>query len=165
MSRKSHLAKQREKSEVNKPVPSRVSKAAIEQIVEERIAAAITVSEHRSGPLPDAAELKRYDEISPGFANEILQMAKKNQDYLIERDREEKAMQKNFADKHQALFGRGQICGTIVAVGALIAGTVIALNGAPTAGASVVGATMAILVGAFAFDKWHSAGDNGRSEK
>lgn len=163
MSRKSQLTKQRE-SEPRGSIPVEAIQATLNHLVEEKFAA-ILYSESRSGPLPDAAELKRYDEISPGLASQIMEMAQKNQDYIIEIGRSEREMQKVFLEKHQALFGRGQICGTIVAVGALIAGTVIALNGAPTAGASVVGATMAILVRAFAFDKWNSNGDAPKVEK
>lgn len=39
------------------------------------------VSTHRSGPLPDAEELARYEKITPGFAKEILEMAKSSQAY------------------------------------------------------------------------------------
>ncbi|HIE5440285.1 TPA: DUF2335 domain-containing protein [Serratia marcescens] len=39
------------------------------------------VSTHRSGPLPDAEELARYEKIAPGMAQEILEMAKSAQGY------------------------------------------------------------------------------------
>lgn len=39
------------------------------------------VSHTRSGPLPDAEELSRYERVSPGFAREILEMAKKEQEH------------------------------------------------------------------------------------
>ena len=37
------------------------------------------VTHTRSGPLPDPDELARYEKISPGFALEILEMAKSEQ--------------------------------------------------------------------------------------
>lgn len=39
------------------------------------------ISTHRSGPLPDAEELSRYESVSPGFAKEILEMAKSEQSF------------------------------------------------------------------------------------
>lgn len=39
------------------------------------------VSHHRSGPLPDSDELARYEKISPGFAREIMEMAKSEQKF------------------------------------------------------------------------------------
>ncbi|MDX6915668.1 DUF2335 domain-containing protein [Pectobacterium carotovorum] len=36
---------------------------------------------HRSGPLPEAEELARYDKVSPGFAREIMDMAKSAQEF------------------------------------------------------------------------------------
>lgn len=37
------------------------------------------VTHTRSGPLPDSDELARYEKVSPGFAREILEMAKSEQ--------------------------------------------------------------------------------------
>lgn len=37
------------------------------------------VSHTRSGPLPDPDELARYEKVSPGFAREIMEMAKAEQ--------------------------------------------------------------------------------------
>ncbi|MEB5837058.1 DUF2335 domain-containing protein [Pantoea dispersa] len=37
------------------------------------------VSHTRSGPLPDPDELGRYEKVSPGFAREIMEMAKAEQ--------------------------------------------------------------------------------------
>ena len=39
------------------------------------------ISTHRSGPLPEAEELARYEKVSPGFAKEIMQMAKDEQSH------------------------------------------------------------------------------------
>lgn len=39
------------------------------------------VSHTRSGPLPDPEELSRYEKVSPGFAREILEMAKSEQSH------------------------------------------------------------------------------------
>jgi len=39
------------------------------------------ISHHRSGPLPDSEELARYERISPGFAREIMEMAKDEQKF------------------------------------------------------------------------------------
>ncbi|EHN8900129.1 MULTISPECIES: DUF2335 domain-containing protein [Enterobacter cloacae complex] len=42
------------------------------------------VTHTRSGPLPDADELARYERVSPGFAREIMEMAKAEQKHRHE---------------------------------------------------------------------------------
>ncbi|MGV6264515.1 DUF2335 domain-containing protein [Escherichia coli] len=42
------------------------------------------VTHTRSGPLPDADELAKYERISPGFAREIMDMAKAEQKHRHE---------------------------------------------------------------------------------
>ncbi len=42
------------------------------------------VTHTRSGPLPDADELARYERVSPGFAREIMDMAKAEQKHRHE---------------------------------------------------------------------------------
>lgn len=45
------------------------------------------VSTHRSGPLPEAEELARYESITPGLAKEIVDMAKSAQQFRQDQGR------------------------------------------------------------------------------
>ena len=117
---------------------------------------------HYSGPLPQAEQMEHYERICPGYARELLEMAKKAQDHAQDMDKKTIEIHQNFMARHQTYFGRGQIIGGILAFSAIAAGTIFAIYGAPVTGASLIGGVMAVLAGAFAWGKWHenTSGDS-----
>jgi uncharacterized membrane protein len=64
---------------------------------------AMQVTHTRSGPLPDADELARYERVSPGFAREIMEMAKAEQKHRHEHLKKDKW-------SHLARSVRSDIC-------------------------------------------------------
>jgi uncharacterized membrane protein len=83
-----------------------------------------------SGPVPPAAELRAIDEVVPGAAERIIGMA--------ERDIAHQAMIERLAAETEARDTReGRIASVAVPVCGMATGLVIALLGAPAAGAGV----------------------------
>jgi uncharacterized membrane protein len=136
MSRKSQLTKQRR----NRPVST---EREIVQIITQQLS-------HYSGPLPQAEQLEQYERICPGYAKELLEMAKKGQDHAQEMEKKSLELHTKFSLNHQKYFGRGQIIGGVLAFSAIIAGTIFCIYGYPKTGASIIGAILTVLGGAFA---------------
>lgn len=122
------------------------------------------VIEH-SGPLPPAEELRRYEQIAPGFALEILEMAKRAQQHAHEVDRSMVQNQNEFAKQHLKYFGRGQLVGGILALAGIIGGSVAACLGHGYAGAALVGAVMTPLMIAFGWGKWMERSQGKQSQE
>jgi uncharacterized membrane protein len=97
------------------------------------------------GPLPPAAELKRYDEALPGSAHRIVTMAEKEQDIRIELARADIAN----AKAGHARMARGQWMAITIAVLGLGCALILGLNGKENAAIGVSGATLASMVIAF----------------
>ena len=114
------------------------------------------VHQRRSGPLPPPEDIERYEAISPGFAKELLEMAKSSQDHIQKMQSEDLEMQRAFAERHYRLFGIGQIFAMILGLAGITSGTLIAVmgDGDSKAGATVIGSVMAVLGGAFVWGKW-----------
>jgi hypothetical protein len=64
---------------------------------------------------------------------------------------------REFMERHQTYFGRGQMIGGILTFSAIAAGTTFAIYGAPVAGGTLIGGVMVALAGAFAWGKWHES--------
>ena len=156
MSRKSQLAK-------SQSSPKYATPQQVVSVVQQQLSL-------YSGPLPQADQLERYEQIQPGFSMEILEMAKKDQNHSIEMAKraqehsqlielESIQIQKITMARHQRLFGRGQIIGGVIALSGIVSGTVIAISGSPVTGGTIIGSIMAVLTGAFAWGKWHDSSD------
>jgi uncharacterized membrane protein len=92
-------------------------------------------AEFYRGPIPHPETLQKYDDITPGLANRIVQMAES--EAIHRREIETKIVDANCADMtayHAEVF-RGQICGLIIAVTALISGAYVAVQGYQWGGA------------------------------
>ncbi len=63
-------------------------------------------AKHFEGPLPPPEQLKQYEEVSPGFAERIVQMAEKEQDFRHRDTDRIRGMQRK-------IIGRGQVFGFI----------------------------------------------------
>lgn len=100
------------------------------------------VQYERSGPLPEAAELDRYNQVHPGLADRIVRMAEGE---AIHRRNVE-----GFSIRLEGLARILGILGAILCVGMVCAAGAYAIKqGAPTAAAAIITATVVSLVVAF----------------
>ncbi|EKY4874419.1 DUF2335 domain-containing protein [Vibrio alginolyticus] len=100
----------------------------------------VTTQTHFSGPLPPPEIMKGYEQICPGAAREILDMAKADAEHL-------RAMQKGALNGHRIESILGICSGFIIALFAITALTYAAVSGQPLT-AGVVG-SVAALAGIF----------------
>lgn len=97
----------------------------------------------KSGPLPPAEELEKYEKLLPGLADRIVKMAEKEQDHQHD-------MQKTGL-KGEIWDGRiGQILGFLIGFGALGYGSHTAIAGAEITGGFIgvggIGSLVAVFV-------------------
>ncbi|WP_127956861.1 DUF2335 domain-containing protein [Serratia microhaemolytica] len=120
----------------------------IERITEspDGVGVMMKVSRMRTGPLPDAEELARYERVTPGLAKEIVGMAKSEQNHRHEMTRRalEGAISK---DK------RGQILAFACVL--VLSGVSLAMvaSGAYWPATTVLGTTLVALVSVFHFGR------------
>jgi uncharacterized membrane protein len=101
--------------------------------------------------------MEQYERISPGYARELLEMAKSAQAHEQKMDELRFNLHKDFSLNHQKLFGKGQIIGGILSLSSIGSGTVFCIYGHAVAGGSMIGVVMAALGGAFAWGKWQES--------
>ncbi|GCE82209.1 hypothetical protein [Komagataeibacter diospyri] len=112
------------------------------------IPGATAVFQKHSGPLPPASELAAYGSVQADMPERILRMAEQNsEDERLRLQREQ--LQRFWLDM------TGRILGFLFAVGALISGIILCLNGHDWAGgsigaAAVGGTVMALITGKYA---------------
>ena len=100
---------------------------------------------YRSGPLPEAAELARYDAVVPGAADRLLSMAEREQAHRH-------GVQITVVSGEQKRQARGQFYALIIALALCAAGiTAICLH-EEKIGAAAFGA-MAVSIGAFLYER------------
>ena len=134
---------------------NQISEQRVQELVKQELRSVRREIKTFSGPIPPPDQLEEYERIQPGFAQELLEMAKTNQAHLQAIEKGAQETQRNFLEKHQVLFARGQIWGGIISLIVLGCGTYIATaGGSPEFGASIIAAVMLALGGAFAWGKW-----------
>ena len=102
-----------------------------------------------SGPLPQAAELKRYDDIQPGFAERIVAMAEKQQAHRHELEKKDIEV---FAETEREKLkqeGRGQIFAFISIVLMVLAGGFLAWLGYSGLALALTGSSLAFVIFAY----------------
>ncbi len=129
------------------PIPSNLqpqtqSVSAEKALLRERIE--LIRSEIFSGPLPKPEILQGYNNIVPGSADRIIQMAEKQADHRMFLEKTVIAGDAKRAD-------RGLICGTIVALCVLAGAVFVIYTGHDAAGIAVITADIAGLVSAFIY--------------
>lgn len=99
------------------------------------------------GPIPPAAELKRYNEIQHGFADRILKLAENEAEFRhrITQD----ALTKDFNYKI-----RGQICALTIAIIALGVAAICAISGNQWAASIIGGLDIVGLISVFIVNKF-----------
>src|SRR5205807_6828551 len=83
-----------------------------------------------SGALPDPSRLKQYEEILPGLATEIVESFKKESEHRREQERKK-------LEAEITLKRTGQVFGFVIAISAIIGGTIAASHDAPLAGGAI----------------------------
>jgi uncharacterized membrane protein len=97
-----------------------------------------------SGPLPPPEILARFDEVVPGAAARIIDMAQKQSDHRM--DLEKTTVH---GELTRSYLGLGS--GTIVSLAMIAGGVYCVMNGHDTAGATIVTANLAAVVGVFVY--------------
>lgn len=97
---------------------------------------------HRSGPLPVASELAEYEQISPGAADKIINMALKEQSHRH-------GMEQISIDHYVKQSTTGQWLGFGIAMSSIIAAGLMGYIGQTALAIVLVGGSLATLVGLF----------------
>ena len=97
-----------------------------------------------SGPLPQAQELQKYNEIVPGAANRIIIMAE-------EQASHRRLLESRVIKSDTRNSTLGLIFGLIIGLAGVISGTVIIIYGYAIYGVVVGGGTIASLVATFVY--------------
>lgn len=84
------------------------------------------VSLTKSGPLPDPEDFKKYEEVLPGSANRIMEMAEKNQTHRIEL---EKIEQEKYYKSNNMITSKGIHSSTIISVCGIIGAVILGVFG------------------------------------
>ena len=108
----------------------------------------VTILQHQSwsGPLPSPAHLQAYEEVYPGLAEEIVQMAKQQAGHRQE-------MEKTDLVGGQWSALRGQVFGFTIGMTAIVGTVWLISTGHPAYGVTGLLAAIAGLVGVFIVDK------------
>jgi uncharacterized membrane protein len=111
-------------------------------------------TEFRSGPIPAAEDLIRYNDAAPNAADRILAMAEKQQEHRIR-------LETNTIGSQQKQSARGQIIGGLLAALLIGAGTWLAGTGHDTVAGVVFGTTVIGLAGLFVAGRYIQKKDLG----
>jgi uncharacterized membrane protein len=94
------------------------------------------------GPLPPPTDLAQYEQVSPGFADRIVQMAEKEQDFRhLDIG--------NVRDMQRKIIGRGQVFGFILTLVIILGGILLIMSDKPTSGFIAILAGIATVAGPF----------------
>jgi len=99
-------------------------------------------AKHFEGPLPPPEQLKQYEEVSPGFAERIVQMAEKEQDFRHRDTDRIRGMQRK-------IIGRGQVFGFILSLVIILGGILLIMSDKPTSGFISILTGVATVAGPF----------------
>jgi uncharacterized membrane protein len=102
-----------------------------------------------SGPIPLPRVAEGWEDVLPGAADRILSMAEREQGHRHE-----------MSNRALGLFGRGQLFGFVMAMTALLAGTVLIAMDKEAVGLATILSALAVLVGVFIYGRM-SGNDEG----
>lgn len=104
---------------------------------------------HYSGPIPLPAHLEKYEELVPGSANRLIQMAEKSLNAEIDiKTRESKTIE--YVSKHSIIIEYlGQLMAFIIAMSGIGIGFYLILNNKPVVGTILGGVPLIWLVAQF----------------
>jgi uncharacterized membrane protein len=97
-----------------------------------------------SGPLPHPDILKKFDEVYPGAAKIIIDMAK-------EQSEHRQILEKTVINSDIRNSKLGLIFGFIIGMTGIVAGVVVIVTGQVAAGSILFAGTLGVLVGTFVY--------------
>lgn len=113
----------------------------------ERSLSSASVRVEYNGPLPPAAELKRYNEIQNGFADRILKLAENEAEFRHK-------LNQDFLNKDFVYKTRGQLFALVIAIFALIVSAICAIFGNEWAASIIGGLDIVGLISVFVVNKF-----------
>lgn len=129
---------------------NRTSQPSPNHSVSASVRTEMTAAEYRfAGPIPPPTVLRQYNEITPGLAERILQMAERNQGHRIELDLRMLNAEIEDAKEARRIQRRGQICGLVIALTTVVSGAIVAWHGQQWAGSFIGVAGLTGLVTVF----------------
>ncbi|MGV3095483.1 DUF2335 domain-containing protein [Staphylococcus borealis] len=84
------------------------------------------ISLTKSGPLPDPEDFKKYEEVLPGSANRIMEMAEKNQQHRMNLEIVE---QEKYYKSNDSITTKGINSSTIISIAGIIGSVVLGVFG------------------------------------
>lgn len=120
------------------------------QAVQQLVMTAVSVSEERhSGPLPSPRQLREYEEIVPGGAERIFQMAERQQSHRHQQEKDIAGLRVRVFEHVERREIRGQLIATGMSVFIGIIGGWLINLGHPNLGSALIVGTMASIAGVF----------------
>jgi len=116
-------------------------------------AKAVMTAQSFEGPLPTPAMLREYDEISPGLANKIFDMAKAEQDHRHRLDFERQGADDRQRVRISCHYALGQISGLLIGLSGILGGAYLVHEGKDLTGFGVFLTSVATLVGVYIFQR------------
>ncbi|MDO1509965.1 MULTISPECIES: DUF2335 domain-containing protein [unclassified Neisseria] len=107
------------------------------------------IAKHHMRPLPAPEDMARYSNIIPNGAERIMQMAEKEQTARLQMEDKEQRERFNFLKQEQEIKKRGQLFGCLSVIVFAAISFYLIYSGSPTAGASLMGASLVAVVLAF----------------
>lgn len=120
------------------------------QVVQQLVMTAVSVSEERhSGPIPAPRQMREYDEIVPGSAERILQMAERQQNHRHQQEREMTTLRGRVFEHVERREIRGQTIAAGMSIFIGIIGAWLISIGHPNLGTTLIIGTMVSIAGVF----------------
>jgi uncharacterized membrane protein len=106
-----------------------------------------------AGPIPPPQMLADYERILPGAAERLLQMAEREQKHR--HDSTSAALERECAQDRRVafLYGSGQLCGFLIALGGMSAGALLCYAGRDIVGFGTFFVSLATLAGIFFYQR------------
>ena len=107
------------------------------------------IARHHQGPLPTPEDMVSYNNIIPNGAERIMQMAEKEQSARLQFETKDQEERFEYLKQEQNIKKRGQwfACLSIIVFASI--SVYLIYSGSPTAGALLMGASLATVVLAF----------------
>ncbi|WP_206668814.1 DUF2335 domain-containing protein [Stutzerimonas nosocomialis] len=120
------------------------------QTVERMVSTAVAVYEERhSGPLPSPRQLREYEDVVPGGAERIFQMAEREQSHRHEQQKAMASLRGSVFQHVQVRENRGQLIATAMSLLVMFFGGWLIHLGNPNLGTGLIVGTMVSIASVF----------------
>lgn len=106
-----------------------------------------------SGPIPSAAELERYEHVSPGLADRLVHMAERQLVMAESQMKHRHSLEAKVVTTNVRLSYLGLLSGFILGAGGLVAAFYLILHGKQLGGGAAFVASLATLAGLFIYGR------------